>query len=161
MDFSAIVSMLHGWLFLLAAFAFTLGIAMFKGRQALINLMAGSYFGLLLYQQFPYLDILREQAYGQRGQAIVEIFSFLVFALLSTWLFARLMPREFWENTFESLGRKILLAAAATVLIFTLAAYFLPVGELVSIGTPLPEAVLSDRFAFLWLLLPLVILFLI
>ncbi len=161
MDFGQIISTLHGWLFLLVTFSFALGLAMFKGRQLLINLIAGVYLALLLYANFPYLEVFTKQAYGESARAIVSLFAFAVFTFLGTWLFSRLMPREWLEGAFEAIGKKLMLAVAAMVLALVLATYFLPIGGLIDTGTPLPEWLLADKFAFLWLILPLIALFLV
>lgn len=159
MDISVILSVLHGWIFILISFVVFLSIAMFRGRQTLINLMVGSYIGLLLYPKFPFLDTFMDSAYGAKSESIVELVTFTIFTLLATWLFARLMPREYLEQPFESILKKVLLALVATILAFTFSTYYLPVADLVSIGSPLPEVLFSDKFSFLWLILPLVALF--
>lgn len=159
MEMSEIMSLLHGWLFLLIAFAGALGVTMFKGRQLLIDLMAGSYLATFLYLQFPYLEILTNQAYGERSQAIISLLVFLFFTFLASWLFARLMPREYLEKPFESIVKKVILAVGATILILVLSTHFLPVGEIINISTPIPDQFLSENLVFAWLILPLVILF--
>jgi hypothetical protein len=161
MDVDAIISFLHGWILLLGSFVLALGYSMFKGRQNLINLMMGSYMALLLYHLVPHRDSLLDQLGSDKNQAVAAVAIFIALTFLATWLFVRLMPREFLEGAFETMGKKLLLSIAAMVLVMTLITHYLPVAEVVNIGTPLPEALLSEKFAFLWLVLPLVAMFLV
>ncbi len=161
MDLDPIVSFLHGWILLLASFAIALGYAMFKGRQNLINLLMGMYLGLLLYHFLPFQDTLTEQVSGSRNQAFVALAIFIILTFLSTWLFTRLMPREYFESTFETMGKKILLAIAAMVLVMTLSQNYLPISDIMNTGTPLPEFLETNNLAYLWLILPLIAMFLV
>lgn len=161
MDLDAVLSFLHGWAFLLGTFAIALGYAMFKGRQALMNIIIGAYLALLLFNLFPAKDKLDEMTGSDKSEAIALLILFLVFTFLAAWLFARMMPSEFLEGAFETMGKKILLAIAAMVLIMTLSTHYLPVNEVVSTGTPLPEMLLTEKLAYLWLMAPLAILFVI
>lgn len=161
MDLDAILSFLHGWAFLLGTFGIALGYAMFKGRQALMNIIIGAYLALLLYQLFPAQDKVAEMTGSDKSEAIALLVLFLVFTILAAWLFARLMPSEFLEGAFETIGKKILLALAAMILIMTLSTHYLPISEVVSIGTPLPEMLLTEKLAYLWLMAPLIVLFLV
>ncbi len=159
MDFGVILSILNGWFFLLGAFLLGLVLAMTKGRQTLINLMMGSYLGLFLYTNFPYLDQLTSNVAGPKAEAAISIVAFVGFTLISMLLFSRLMPREYLESAFESIGKKLILAVLFTVLVLTLSLHFLPVETLISTGTPLPAFLLAKNLAFGWLILPLVVLF--
>lgn len=155
------LSFVQGWILLLASFGIALGFSMFKGRQGLINVMMGMYFGLFLHAFFPFTNTLIEQAGSDKSEAIISVIIFVALSVLGTILFSRLMPREFLEGTFESLGKKILLAIAAMILVMTLSLHYLPVGEIVNIGTPIPEALLTEKLGFLWLVLPLAVMFII
>ncbi|OGG86117.1 hypothetical protein A2392_01495 [Candidatus Kaiserbacteria bacterium RIFOXYB1_FULL_46_14] len=159
MDFDVILSILNGWFFLLGAFVLGLALAMAKGRQALINVMMGAYLGLFLYTNFPYLETLTENAAGKSASAAIALVVFVGFTIISALLFSRLMPREYLESAFETIGKKLLLAGLFTVLVLTLSTHFLPVDAVIPTGTPLPEFLLSEKLAFLWLILPLVVLF--
>lgn len=160
MELSVILSVLQGWLFLLILFGVSLGYVMSRGRQHLINLMVGLYLALLFLQLFPYKEILTENFPGQQGGAMATLGLFAIFTIVSTLFLSKLMPREYLENTFESFGKKIMLALASTVLLMTLSTHYLPVGELINIGTPLPPALLSGELGFFWLILTLIFLFL-
>lgn len=159
MEFSDVLSFIQGWILLFASFSLALGYAMFKGRQNLINLMMGMYFGLFLHTIFPFTDTLIEKGGSDKTEAIVSVAIFVGFSILGTILFSRLMPREFLEGAFESLAKKILLAVGAMVLVMTLSLHYLPVGEIINIGTPIPEFLLTDNLAFLWFVLPFVLMF--
>jgi hypothetical protein len=161
MDIDAVLSFLHGWAFLLGAFAIALCYSMFKGRQALMNVITGAYIALLLYHLFPAQDKISEMTGSDKSEAIAFLGLFLVLAFLGTWLFARMMPSEFLEGAFETIGKKILLALAAMILILTLSTHYLPVNEIISTGTPLPDMLLTEKLAYIWLLVPLVVLFLV
>jgi len=159
MDLDAILSILNGWFFLLAVFGVGLAVAMAKGRQTLINLIMGAYLGLFLYTNFPYLERLTENVSGESAEAAISLLVFIGFTIAAAFLFNRLMPREYLEGAFEAIGIKLLLAGLFTVLVLTLSTHFLPVDTVISTGTPLPELLLSENLAFLWLLLPLAVLF--
>ncbi len=159
MEIDAVLLLLRGWAFILITFGVALGFAMFKGRQNLINVMMGAYVGLLLYQLFPFKDRLTESLGNTEAEAGALIAVYVIFAGLGTWLFARLMPREYFESTFETMGKKLLLAFGATVLVMTLCQHYLPVSEILNTGTPLPAFLQNTDLAYLWLLLPLIGLF--
>lgn len=161
MDFGTIVAVLHGWFFLLIAFFLSLALAMVKGRQNLINLIMGLYVGLLLYTLFPYKELFLNQVDGDKSKALISIGIFTVLSIFGTWLFGRLMPREYLEGTFETFGKKLILAFVAMVLVMTLSHHYLPVDVILNTGTPLPEYLQSENFSFWWLTLPLVALILI
>jgi hypothetical protein len=160
MEFSAILSILQGWLFLLILFGISLVYVLARGRQHLINLMVGLYLGLLFLQLFPYKEVFTKGFQGDDGEAIVTLGIFAIFTIFSTLFFSKLMPREYLEGTFESFGKKLFLALSSTLLLMTLSTHFLPVGELVDIGTPLPPIVLSSELGFFSLILTLILLFL-
>lgn len=159
MELDLIVSVLHGWFFLIVVFLCGLGIAIAKGRQTLINLMMGMYLALFLYANFPYLDLLTSKVAGETAQAAVSLLVFIAFSIFGLLLFSRLMPREYLESAFESIGTKVILSLLFTLLVLTLSTHFLPVSSLIATGTPLPEFFLQEKFAFLWLVLPLFALF--
>src|SRR5690606_14776769 len=103
-----VISFVQGWAFLLGAFFIALGFAMFKGRQALMNIITGAYIALLFYQLFPAKAKIEEMTGSDKSEAIAYLALFLVLTILAAWLFARLMPSEFLEGAFETIGKKIL-----------------------------------------------------
>ncbi len=159
MELSAILSILQGWLFLLILFGISLVYVLARGRQHLINLMVGQYIALFFLQLFPYMELIEDKFPGEKGEAIATLGIFTIFTIFSTWLFSKLMPREYLEKTFESFGKKIFLALTSTILLMTLATHHLPIGELINIGTPLPPTLLSSELGFVWLVLVLVLMF--
>lgn len=155
------ISFVQGWAFLLGAFLIALAYAIFRGRQALMDVIVGSYLALLLYQLFPARDKIEEMTGDDKSEAIGFLALFIILAAFSAWLFSRLMPSEFLEGAFESMGKKVLLATAATILVMTLTVHYLPLGEVIPTGTPLPAVLLTEKLAYLWLVAPLAILFVI
>lgn len=155
MDFDPILSFIQGWILLLSSFTSALMYSIVRGRQSLINLMIGLYFGLFLYQLFPFTGTLVEMAGSQKSEAIMSVGVFLALSVLSTILFTRLMPSEYLEGKFESMGKKIMLSAAAMILVMSLMIHYLPVNEIFNTGSPLPESLQTEELAFLWMLVPL------
>ena len=154
-----VMEVLQGWLFLMVVFGIGIGYAMFRGRQALVNLMMGMYLALLLLDLLPFKAKMVEQAHGASAEAVITLSLFGALTFICTWLFSRLMPREYLEGAFETLGTKLLLAAAFTVLVMVLGEHFLPLDALIKTGTPLPEFLRAENLSFYWLMLPLAVLF--
>jgi hypothetical protein len=161
MDNTAILHFLSESAYLLIVFSFFLILAVVKGRQLIINLICGLYLALLLSSQFPYYDKLL----GDLGQASVvagaKLGIFLLTTILATWLFSRLMPREYQEKKIESFGKKILLSIAATILVMSFSFNVLPVTEFLVPGTPIQSLFAPQEYFFWWLVAPLIILFLV
>lgn len=161
MELDPVISFVQGWAFLLGAFMIALAYAIFRGRQALINVTVGSYLALLLYQLFPAREKIEEMTGSDKSEAVGFLTLFVILTALATWLFSRLMPSEFLEGAFESIGKKVLLAMAATILVMTLTVHYLPLSEVIPTGTPLPAVLLTEKLAYLWLVAPLAVLFVI
>lgn len=159
MELSVVLEVLQGWLFLLIVFAVGLGYAMFKGRQALINLIMGLYLALFLYNHLPFKEKILDQAHGATAEAAIILSVFAALVFISTLLFGRLMPREYLEGAFETLGTKLILALLFAVLVMVLGEHFLPLDTLIKTGTPLPGFLTAENLAFWWLILPLAVLF--
>ncbi len=58
MDWNFVLNILSELAYLLIVFGVMLVIAVFKGRQAIMNLVFGLYLALLISLQFPYYDAL-------------------------------------------------------------------------------------------------------
>lgn len=159
MGVDSILAVLYESLYAIIAFGLFLSYATFKGRQAAMNLILGLYLALLLSMQFPYFNSLATSAGSATSQSIIQIGIFMVFTVAATALFGRLMPDEFLEKTFESFGKKILIAFVATVLLLAFTYQVLPIGELIDTSTPLQSLFSNSEYFFWWLLLPLVVLF--
>jgi len=160
MDTSYLFGILQELLFLFIVFGFFLGYAIFRGRQAIINVITGLYLALLISLEFPYYDIFLSQATTAHSQSIGKLLLFAVFTLLATILVTRIMPDEFREKKFESLFKKVLLATAGTVLIMVFSFHVLPVTEFLTPGTPIQSLFAPAQYFFWWLLVPFIVLYL-
>jgi len=160
MDWGLIVAFLFEISYLLAVFMLFMVWATFKGRQAMINVIFGLYLALLILIEFPYTSYLTDNLGSGLAQSLGKLVLFAVFTILTTWLFARIMPDEFKEKKFESYFKKFLLASAASILVMAFSFHVLPVTEFLTPGTPLQTAFGAESTFFWWLMVPLVILFL-
>lgn len=159
MDTSFILNFISETAYLIVVFGTLLGIAIFKGRQALTNLIIGLYLALLISLEFPYYAKLLEGFETSQGIAMAKLALFLVFTAIATALCYRIMPDEFKETKFESFWKKFLLAASATILIMIFSFHVLPITEFMTPGTPVQSLFAPAEYFFLWLLVPLAVLF--
>ena len=143
---------------MLIAFGVFLSVAIFSGRQALINTIAGLYFALLLTTQFPYYDVILNGLEQPAVIAGAKLVIFVIVAVLMTLMFKRIMPDEYDENKFETFGKKVALALGATILVMIFSFNVLPVTEFLTPGTPIQALFAPQEYFFWWLILPLVIL---
>jgi hypothetical protein len=158
MDTAFLINFLSEIAYFLVIFAALLGFAIFKGRQAIINIIFGLYLALLISLEFPYYQELLGN-FAPESDAIARLGLFLFFTALTTILAFRIMPDEFREKKFESFGRKIILSLAGTILIMIFSFNVLPVTEFLTPGTPLQSLFAPTEYFFWWLLLPIGILF--
>ncbi len=155
MNTGDVLLLLQEFAYLIGVFGFFITYAIVRGRQHVINLIAGLYFALLISLEFPYYDMLL----GGEDDALGRVIIFGFFTVVSTILFTRLMPREYQEKKFESFPKKLLLAIAGTVLVMVYSFHVLPVTEFVTPGTPIQSIFAPANYFFWWLLAPLVILY--
>jgi fumarate reductase subunit D len=160
MDFGFVLDFMYETAYFLAVFMLFMLWATFKGRQAMINIIFGLYLALLILIEFPYTDYLTDNLGGSVAQSLGQLVLFSIFTVLTTWLFAHVMPDEFKEKKFESFFKKILLAGAASILVMAFSFQVLPVTEFLTPGTPLQTLFAPEGLFFWWLMVPLVILFL-
>ncbi|PJC56018.1 hypothetical protein CO026_02580 [Candidatus Kaiserbacteria bacterium CG_4_9_14_0_2_um_filter_41_32] len=160
MDTAYIFSILQELIFILLVFGFFLGYGIFRGRQAVINVITGLYLALLISLEFPYYDVFLAQATTAHSESIGKLLLFAIFTFLATILITRVMPNEFREKKFESFGKKLLLAVAGTILIMVFSFHVLPVTEFLTPGTPIQSLFAPAQYFFWWLLVPFVILYL-
>tara|TARA_B100002051_G_scaffold276628_2_gene326302 strand:- start:27785 stop:28270 length:486 start_codon:yes stop_codon:yes gene_type:complete len=160
MNWAFILDFLIEIAYLLLVFGVTLAIAIFKGRQAVINIICGLYLALLISIEFPYYDKVFGTLADSGQVAMAKMAFFIFIAFFATKLFSRIMPDEFSENKFESFGKKSLLALGVTVLVMTFSFHVLPVTEFLSPGTPIQSLFAPAEYFFWWLLAPLVLLYL-
>jgi hydrogenase-4 membrane subunit HyfE len=158
MDTSTILHFLSESAYLLIVLGVFLLISIWKGRQALINIICGLYFALLLTTQFPYYDFILGEINQPLVVAAIKLGIFIVTTILATLLFKRVMPDEYREGKFETFGKKIMLAVGATVLVMAFSFNVLPVTEFLTPGTPIQALFAPQEYYFWWLLLPVVFL---
>ncbi len=158
MDTSAIIDFLKEITFLLVVFGAFLVLAMAKGKQTLINAIMALYLGLLLSLRFPYYESMIAGV-GPGAESMIRISVFVFFTIISFWLFARLMPREFDEKAFQGFGIKMLFAFAASALVISFSYNVLPITEFITPGSPIQTLFAPKEYFFWWLLTPIVILF--
>ena len=159
MDTTTILSTIQELAYLLGTFGFFIIYATVRGRQAVINLIIGLYFALLISLEFPYYTTILAHAGDARSMAIGKIVLFAVFTILATLLVKRIMPDEYKEKKFESFHKKILLAVGGTILIMVFSFHVLPVTDFLTPGTPIRSLFAPNEWFFWWLLAPLVFLY--
>jgi len=159
MDWGLIVTFLFEISYLLGVFMLFMLWATIRGRQALINVIIALYLALLLLIEFPFTGYLTDNLGSSVAQSGGQLVLFAVFTIMMTWLCHRIMPDEFREKRFESYFKKMLLAAAASILVMAFSFQVLPVTDFLTPGTPLQTLFAPEGYFFLWLVAPLVILF--
>lgn len=158
MDTGALVSFLQESLYLLIVLGVFLIFAIRMGRQTVTNIILGLYLALLISVEFPYYDAILKSA-GASTESVIKLIVFALFAFISTWLYTRILPREYDEGAFEGFGRKFLLAAAATILVMIFSYHVLPITEFITPGSPINYLFGSEQSFFWWLMAPILILF--
>lgn len=158
MDLHTVVGILQESIFMILVFFGFFVYAMFRGRQSIINLILALYLALLISLKFPYYNYFLGSD-DSATDAIVMLLMFGVFTLLALFLFHRLMPVGFEETAFQGLGKKLLFAALATILVMAFSYHALPVTDLITPGSPIQALFAPESRFFWWLILPLVGLF--
>lgn len=161
MDLGYILDFIYEFAYFLGVFGFFLVFAIFKGRQATINITFGLYLALLISIEFPNYDLLFSTIESPKTVALAKLGFFAFITLFTTMLCYRVMPSEFRENRFESMGKKIILALSATVLVMIFSFQVLPISELLTPGTPIQSLFGPEQYFFWWLLVPMVILYIV
>lgn len=161
MDFENLLNLFYELTYFLGVLSLFLVIAIFKGRQAIVNIIIGLYLALLISIEFPNYDLLFGGLGSAQSIALGKLGFFLFITLFTTTLCYRIMPDEFKEYKFESLTKKIILALGATILIMTFSFHVLPITEFLTPGTPLQSLFAPELYFFWWLLAPLVILYIV
>jgi len=159
MDWGYIVTFLYEFAYFIAVFVIFLLFSIFKGRQAIMNVIVGLYLALLISIQFPNYEYIFGGLETNQGLAAGRLAFFAIVTLLTTALCFRIMPDEFKEKKFESIGKKLLLTVSATILVMTFSFNVLPVTEFLVPGTPLQNIFAPEVYFFWWLLVPLVVLY--
>jgi hypothetical protein len=161
MDFGHVLTFMYEFAYLLGIFGLFLVFAIFKGRQATMNVIVGLYLALLISIEFPNYELLFSSIHSEKALAFAKLGFFAFITIFTTALCYRIMPSEFRENRFESFGKKLLLAFGATILIMAFSFQVLPVTELLAPGTPLQTLFGPEPYFFWWLLVPMVILYIV
>lgn len=151
MDTGSLLTVLRESLFLVVTFSAFLVYAMMKGRYALVNLIFGLYLALLISLEFPYYDTL--------DGAFAKIAVFVAFVIAGAILFRRHIPGDDYEAAFQGFGKKLILAALASILIMIFSFHAFPATEVINPGTPIQSLFAPQENFFWWLILPLVFLF--
>ena len=159
MDYPYLIALVQESIYLIIVFGVFLTIALFFGRYALINVVFALYLALLLTLKFPYFDTFLNAE--PIHDAIIKIVFFVLVTIAGVFLFRRHIPGNDYEKTFEFIGKKLILAGLATILVMAFSYQALPVTELIHPGTPIQILFEPGSYFFWWLLAPLLILFLI
>lgn len=160
MDATALLGLFKESLFLIIVLSIFLILAVKKGRQTVTNIILGLYLALLISIEFPYYDLLLSDSTSASSEAILRLIIFIAFTIGATLLFARVLPREYDEGSFEGFGRKLLLAIGATILVMIYSYHVIPVTDFITPGSPINFLFGSATSFFWWLLAPIAILFL-
>jgi hydrogenase-4 membrane subunit HyfE len=159
MDTTFFLNFLSEIAYFLIVFGVLFTLAIFKGRQAIINIIIALYFALLISIEFPFYNQVLTHITGAMSVSAAKLSIFLVFTLLATILCFRIMPDEFREMRLESISKKFIHALLATVLVMIFSFNVLPVTEFLTPGTPLQSLFAPKEYFFWWLILPLIGLF--
>ncbi len=159
MDYGSIVAYIQSALVPLITFVVLLMFTMVRGRRAIISLILGLYFALLLSLKFPYYAKFNGVLGNMLSESTISILVFVLFVLLSSLLMNRLLFYRIDEGAFQSFPKKILLALMATILVMTYSYHVLPITNLVNPGEPASMLFSPNGYFFWWLVLPLVGLF--
>ena len=158
MELSTFIGILQESMFMILVFLVFLFFALLRGRQSIVNLILGLYLALLISLKFPYYDHFINSD-DPSANAIIMIIIFAVLTVLGLLLFGKLMPVPFEETAFQGLGKKIIFALLATILVMAFSYHALPVTDIITPGSPIQALFAPESNFFWWLLLPLAALF--
>lgn len=161
MDWNIIFDYIYEFAYFLGVLGLFLVFAVFKGRQAIMNIIVGLYLALLISIEFPNYSQLFSGLESSQAIAGAKLAFFTFISFFTTALCYRIMPDEFQEERFESLGKKFILALGATILVMIFSFQVLPVTEFLTPGTPLQSLFSPELYFFWWLLVPLVVLYIV
>lgn len=150
LEINAILEFIRELAVLLIVFTLALSLALFRGRQYVVNVIIGLYLALLFITTFPF---------AITEEVLVSTAVFIICTICTTSIIARLMPEPFREKRFESLGKKLLLSAGVTVLVMIFSFHILPVQEFITIGSPISSVFGREDLFFWWLITPFILLY--
>ena len=156
MELATVFDLIRESFFVLLVFTVFLVYVTTRGRQALINLIFGLYLGLFFTQNAP-ISIIRND--GTLESAFVSLVLFVSITVGATVVVSRIMPLPFREKKSESLGKKIFLVTAATILVMLYSFHILPIEQLVSIQSPISSIWRQEDAFFWWLVVPFLLLY--
>jgi hypothetical protein len=159
MDTAFFINFIYEIAYFLVVLGIVFTFSLFRGRQAIINIIFALYLALLISVEFPFYDEVLGSLSDSVSISTAKLIIFLVFTALATALCFRIMPDEFREMKLESLSKKFTLSLCATILVMVFSFHVLPVTEFLTPGTPIQSLFAPAEYFFWWLILPLVALF--
>jgi hypothetical protein len=127
------------------------GFAFYFGRDRLMSLIAAIYSAVVLYQAFPYGNLLP----SHNPPVMIGLFIALAIA---GWLGFSGLSFFLAKSTGSPLGT-LVLAVAVAGLLLAIAIHVLPVQDLYTFSEPTKALFATDQEYFWWLAAPLVALF--
>lgn len=156
MDFSYVLLVTYEGAFVIAVFVLSFLFSILAGRQMMINFIFGLYFGLLFTLVSPFSI---EATTGQLSNVWLSIGVFALATVAGAVVTGKLMPESFREKRIESLGKKLFLAGAATILVTLYSFHVVPLDELVTMSSPVRSLFASEASFFWWLITPFFLLY--
>jgi hypothetical protein len=156
MDVGMIIGLIQESLFMILVFVGFLLFSMFRGVQAIVNLILGLYLALLISLKFPYYTYVLSETRDAASDAAIMILIFATFTILATILFGRIMTTDFEEAAFQSFSKKVIFSILATILVMAYSYHALPVTDIITPGSPIQTLFEPASHFFWWLMVPLV-----
>lgn len=143
---------LTGYALLLSSFF--LALTLLRGRQTCANLIIGMVLAWPLWlTTLTHLTALTER------NPWLDLAVYVVLAGFTTWLTYRIMPDEFQEKTFESAGKKILIAVGATITVLLITFGVLGLSDAIPGGGGVAPFFAAEQYSIWWLAVVYVIVF--
>ena len=143
---------LTGYAVLLSSFF--LALTLLRGRQTCANVIIGMLLAWPLW-----LTILTHVTALTERNPWLDLAIYVSLAGFTTWLTYRIMPDEFQEKTFESTGKKILIAVGATGTVLLITFGVLGLSEVIPGGRGVAPFFAAEEYSVWWLLAIYLILF--
>ncbi len=156
MNISDIILIIYEGAFILAVFLISLLFATMRGRQFMINVIYGLYFGLLFTLVSP-LNITNNT--NELIDIWINIGIFTLATVTGSVITSKLMPISYRESVLESLGKKIFLSSAVTLLIILFSFHVIPVEKLIAFNSFTYRIFSDAQIFFLWLFVPFLLLY--
>ncbi len=149
MELATILRFASEFALVLITFGVLLTWTIFVGRQSLINMLVGSFLGLLFSLLVPTFTLPSISA------SIQIVIVFLIGSVVSTMIIRKVMPLEFLDSRFGQLPRKILLAGTGTCYVLGIMFVVLPLDPLISTYAPVEGIFNNQALLPGWILLSL------